>query len=84
MVGGGHRLVGAPLGVAQAEAGVPPGVWVGLGLPALGCLRVRWWATVLGRPPGEIHRPLLALDLVFRPPSPGAATAATAPPSSAV
>ncbi|WP_461009675.1 MobF family relaxase [Streptomyces capparidis] len=28
-----------------------------------------WRATVLGRPPGEIYRPLLVLDLVFRPPS---------------
>jgi hypothetical protein len=36
MVGDGHRSAGAPLRAAQDEAGVPPGVWKGRGLAALG------------------------------------------------
>ncbi|WP_432089152.1 MobF family relaxase [Streptomyces sp. bgisy095] len=36
MVGDGHRAVGTPLRDAQDEAGVPPGVWKGRGLAALG------------------------------------------------
>ncbi|MFE9139414.1 MobF family relaxase [Streptomyces sp. NPDC007355] len=36
MVGDGHRRVGTSLRAAQDEAGVPPGVWKGRGLAALG------------------------------------------------
>ncbi|MFC7936099.1 MobF family relaxase [Streptomyces sp. NPDC057387] len=36
MVGDGHRCAGMPLRAAQDEAGVPPGVWKGRGLAALG------------------------------------------------
>ncbi|MFF5257025.1 MobF family relaxase [Streptomyces leeuwenhoekii] len=36
MVGDGHRTAGTPLRAAQDEAGVPPGVWKGRGLAALG------------------------------------------------
>ncbi|MFK4024675.1 MobF family relaxase [Streptomyces albogriseolus] len=36
MVGDGHRRAGTPLLAAQDEAGVPPGVWKGRGLAALG------------------------------------------------
>ncbi|WP_411575256.1 MobF family relaxase [Streptomyces fradiae] len=36
MVGDGHRRAGTPLRAAQDEAGVPPGVWKGRGLAALG------------------------------------------------
>ncbi|MEV0694843.1 MobF family relaxase [Streptomyces sp. NPDC050388] len=36
MVGDGHRPAGAPLRAAQDEAGVPPGVWKGRGLAAVG------------------------------------------------
>ncbi|MEU3400643.1 MobF family relaxase [Streptomyces filamentosus] len=36
MVGDGHRAAGTPLGAAQDEAGVPPGIWKGRGLAALG------------------------------------------------
>jgi conjugative relaxase-like TrwC/TraI family protein len=36
MVGDGHRGAGTPLRAAQDEAGVPPGVWRGRGLAALG------------------------------------------------
>ncbi|RAJ48560.1 conjugative relaxase-like TrwC/TraI family protein [Streptomyces sp. KhCrAH-43] len=36
MVGDGHRPAGTPLCTAQDEAGVPPGVWKGQGLAALG------------------------------------------------
>ncbi|MDV9188214.1 conjugal transfer protein TraA, partial [Streptomyces sp. SR27] len=36
MVGDGHRRAGTPLRAAQDEAGVPPGVWKGGGLAALG------------------------------------------------
>lgn len=36
MVGDGHRRAGTPLRAAQDEAGVPPGVWKGQGLAALG------------------------------------------------
>ncbi len=36
MVGDGHRAPGMPLRAAQDEAGVPPGVWKGRGLAALG------------------------------------------------
>ncbi|MFC8492938.1 MobF family relaxase [Streptomyces sp. NPDC057235] len=36
MVGDGHRAVGTSLRDAQDEAGVPPGVWKGRGLAALG------------------------------------------------
>ncbi|UXY33264.1 relaxase domain-containing protein (plasmid) [Streptomyces sp. HUAS TT20] len=36
MVGDGHRSAGTPLRAAQDEAGVPPGVWKGRGLAALG------------------------------------------------
>ncbi|WP_333743618.1 MobF family relaxase [Streptomyces ardesiacus] len=36
MVGDGHRRVGTALRAAQDEAGVPPGVWKGRGLAALG------------------------------------------------
>ncbi|WP_237407773.1 MobF family relaxase [Streptomyces sp. M2CJ-2] len=36
MVGDGHRLAGTPLRAAQDEAGVPPGVWKGRGLAAVG------------------------------------------------
>ncbi|MBV7674334.1 relaxase domain-containing protein [Streptomyces halstedii] len=36
MVGDGHRRAGMPLHAAQDEAGVPPGVWKGRGLAALG------------------------------------------------
>ncbi|TKS96072.1 conjugal transfer protein TraA [Streptomyces galbus] len=36
MVGDGHRAAGTPLRAAQDEAGVPPGVWKGRGLAALG------------------------------------------------
>lgn len=36
MVGDGHRAAGTPLRAAQDEAGVPPGIWKGRGLAALG------------------------------------------------
>ncbi|MFC8015528.1 MobF family relaxase [Streptomyces cinereoruber] len=36
MVGDGHRRADTPLRAAQDEAGVPPGVWNGRGLAALG------------------------------------------------
>ncbi|MDX2997245.1 MobF family relaxase [Streptomyces scabiei] len=36
MVGDGRRAVGRPLRAAQDEAGVPPGVWKGRGLAAVG------------------------------------------------
>ncbi|MGK5696965.1 MobF family relaxase [Streptomyces sp. URMC 128] len=36
MVGDGHRAAGTPLRAAQDEAGVPPGVWKGKGLAAVG------------------------------------------------
>lgn len=36
MVGDGHRPAGKPLRAAQDEAGVPPGVWKGRGLAAVG------------------------------------------------
>ncbi|WSL66238.1 relaxase domain-containing protein [Streptomyces sp. NBC_01723] len=36
MVGDGRRTAGTPLRAAQDEAGVPPGVWKGRGLAALG------------------------------------------------
>ncbi|MFJ5212849.1 MobF family relaxase [Streptomyces nigra] len=36
MVGDGHRPAGMPLRAAQDEAGVPPGVWKGRGLAAVG------------------------------------------------
>ncbi|MFJ5266671.1 MobF family relaxase [Streptomyces sp. NPDC088387] len=36
MVGDGRRAVGTPLRAAQDEAGVPPGVWKGRGLAAVG------------------------------------------------
>ncbi|WP_406307212.1 relaxase domain-containing protein [Streptomyces sp. NBC_00885] len=36
MVGDGRRPARKPLKAAQEEAGVPPGVWMGRGLPALG------------------------------------------------
>nr|AAO50112.1 putative transfer protein [Streptomyces violaceoruber] len=36
MVGDGHRRAGTPLRAAQDEAGVPPGVWKGRGLAAVG------------------------------------------------
>ncbi|MGA5558941.1 MobF family relaxase [Streptomyces lavendulocolor] len=36
MVGDGHRPAGTPLRAAQDDAGVPPGVWKGRGLAALG------------------------------------------------
>ncbi|MGW2124636.1 MobF family relaxase [Streptomyces sp. NPDC001758] len=36
MVGDGHRTEGTPLRAAQDEAGVPPGVWKGRGLAAVG------------------------------------------------
>ncbi|MEU0712147.1 relaxase domain-containing protein [Streptomyces lavendulocolor] len=36
MVGDGHRSAGTLLRAAQDEAGVPPGVWKGRGLAALG------------------------------------------------
>ncbi|MGW1627640.1 MobF family relaxase, partial [Streptomyces sp. NPDC002172] len=36
MVGDGHRAAGTPLRAAQDEAGVPPGVWKGSGLAAVG------------------------------------------------
>lgn len=36
MVGDGHRTTGTPLRAAQDEAGVPPGVWKGGGLAAVG------------------------------------------------
>jgi hypothetical protein len=36
MVGDGHRPAGKPLRAAQDEAGVPPGVWTGRGLAAVG------------------------------------------------
>jgi conjugative relaxase-like TrwC/TraI family protein len=36
MVGDGRRRAGTPLRAAQDEAGVPPGVWKGRGLAALG------------------------------------------------
>ncbi|MBA9050542.1 MULTISPECIES: relaxase domain-containing protein [Streptomyces] len=36
MVGDGHCRAGTPLRAAQDEAGVPPGVWKGRGLAALG------------------------------------------------
>ncbi|MFE9046548.1 hypothetical protein ACFYOG_37445 [Streptomyces sp. NPDC007818] len=39
MVGDGHRAAGTPLRAAQDEAGVPPGVWKGWGLAALGLSR---------------------------------------------
>ncbi|GAA3163766.1 MobF family relaxase [Streptomyces ramulosus] len=38
MVGDGHRAAGQPLRAAQDEAGVPPGVWKGRGLTALGLM----------------------------------------------
>ncbi|MFF0486749.1 MobF family relaxase [Streptomyces sp. NPDC004435] len=36
MAGDGHRAAGTPLRDAQDEAGVPPGIWKGRGLAALG------------------------------------------------
>ncbi len=36
MVGDGRRAAGKPLRAAQDEAGVPPGVWKGRGLAAVG------------------------------------------------
>ncbi|MFF8919164.1 relaxase domain-containing protein [Streptomyces sp. NPDC015032] len=36
MVGDGHRAAGTSLRAAQAEAGVPPGIWKGRGLAAVG------------------------------------------------
>ncbi|MGJ5899240.1 MobF family relaxase [Streptomyces niveiscabiei] len=36
MVGDGHRAAGTPLRAAQDAAGVPPGVWKGRGLAAVG------------------------------------------------
>ncbi|NJP74117.1 MobF family relaxase [Streptomyces sp. C1-2] len=36
MVGDGHRAAGMPLRAGQDEAGVPPGVWKGGGLAAVG------------------------------------------------
>lgn len=36
MVGDGHRPAGTPLRAAQDEAGVPPGIWRGQGLAAVG------------------------------------------------
>ncbi|MEV7130960.1 MobF family relaxase [Streptomyces sp. NPDC093260] len=36
MVGDGHRRAGTPLRAAQDEAGVPPGVWKGRGMAAVG------------------------------------------------
>ncbi|MGW7260639.1 MobF family relaxase [Streptomyces sp. NPDC054834] len=36
MVGDGHRPAGKPLRAAQDEAGVPPGIWKGRGLAAVG------------------------------------------------
>ncbi|MFF3967944.1 MobF family relaxase [Streptomyces griseorubiginosus] len=36
MVGDGHRAAGTPLRAAQDQAGVPPGVWKGRGLAAVG------------------------------------------------
>lgn len=36
MVGDGHRGVGTSLRAAQDEAGVPPGIWKGRGLAAVG------------------------------------------------
>ncbi|MFE2943432.1 MobF family relaxase [Streptomyces sp. NPDC059255] len=36
MVGDGHRAAGKPLRAAQDEAGVPPGIWKGRGLAAVG------------------------------------------------
>ncbi|MDX3130902.1 MobF family relaxase [Streptomyces europaeiscabiei] len=36
MVGDGHRGAGTPLRAAQDEAGVPPGIWKGRGLAAVG------------------------------------------------
>ncbi|MFM9681648.1 MobF family relaxase [Streptomyces brasiliscabiei] len=36
MVGDGHRPAGTPLRAAQDEAGVPPGIWKGRGLAAVG------------------------------------------------
>ncbi|MFJ6785217.1 MobF family relaxase [Streptomyces yangpuensis] len=36
MAGDGRRPAGTPLRAAQDEAGVPPGVWKGRGLPAVG------------------------------------------------
>ncbi|MFI8516022.1 MobF family relaxase [Streptomyces sp. NPDC085460] len=36
MVGDGHRAADTPLRAAQDEAGVPPGIWKGRGLAALG------------------------------------------------
>ncbi|MEV7856424.1 MobF family relaxase [Streptomyces sp. NPDC088183] len=36
MVGDGHRPAGTPLRDAQDEAGVPPGIWRGQGLAAVG------------------------------------------------
>lgn len=36
MVGDGYRAAGKPLRAAQDEAGVPPGVWKGRGLAAVG------------------------------------------------
>ncbi|MFF0050851.1 MobF family relaxase [Streptomyces sp. NPDC005498] len=36
MVGDGQRPASKPLKLAQEEAGIPPGMWLGRGLPALG------------------------------------------------
>ncbi|MFE6270486.1 MobF family relaxase [Streptomyces goshikiensis] len=36
MVGDGHRAAGTSLSAAQDEAGVPPGIWKGRGLAAVG------------------------------------------------
>lgn len=36
MVGDGHRPAGRPLRAARDEAGVPPGIWRGEGLAAVG------------------------------------------------
>ncbi|MFJ9634740.1 MobF family relaxase [Streptomyces sp. NPDC101175] len=38
MVGDGRRAAGTPLRAAQDEAGVPPGVWKGRGLAAVGLM----------------------------------------------
>ncbi|MFE7918107.1 MobF family relaxase [Streptomyces sp. NPDC057398] len=69
MVGDGHRPAGRALRAAQDEAGVPPGVWKGRGLAAVGLAAgdvvSEWQAELLlgeGRHPDadRIERELLA------------------------
>jgi len=69
MVGDGHRAAGTSLRAAQDEAGVPPGIWKGRGLAAVGLkagdVVTEWQVELLlgeGRHPDadRIERELLA------------------------